>query len=121
MRFKRVNDASELGVFKDVVDLQVVDNKIEAITLKHNGEELRIVRGETYSNDLKMMMQEPMVEVTKYRLSGTVGGMMPIVAEEFADENSALRKKETYEDKFYNVGTTLVVEPFIALVEPTKV
>jgi len=116
-----VDSTSDLGVFADLLDLQVTDGKIEAVTVKHGDEVLRIVRGETYSNDLKLLKQEPMIEVTKYRLTGVLGGDVPLIPEEFDDEADALRKKYLYEDKFYNVGTAIVIEPFITLAESTKV
>ncbi len=91
-RLISVKNASDLPeVFKGKVTFQVVDNNVEAVVFTEGDESIRIVNNGTYSNHLKILAQQPKKQVTKYKLSGTVGGLV-MQPELFESEDDADEK-----------------------------
>ena len=115
---KSVNELPE--AFKDVIQLQIVDNSIEALVVKLDGQELRITGTDTYSKNIKVLKEQPKKEVTKYKLSGTAGGLV-MQPEIFESEYEADEKRKNYEYKFNFGETDLKIEPVIEFVEEDKI
>ena len=75
-RLISIKAVSELPeAFKDKVSFQVVDNNVEAVVITLGEETLRIVGTDSYSKNVKVLKTQPKKEVTKYKLSGIVGGL----------------------------------------------
>lgn len=117
-RLISIKAVSELPeAFKDKVSFQVVDNNVEA-TL---GEEtLRIVGTDTYSKNVKVLKTQPKKEVTKYKLSGIVGGLT-MQPEMFESEHEADEKRKSYEYKFNFGEVELKIEPVVEYVDEEKI
>lgn len=78
-RFESVKDISALpSSLKEIVGFQVVDNKIEAITVNYNGESIRIVVEGTYSTSLKVLKEQEKQKVSKYNLRGKYAGLVEV-------------------------------------------
>ena len=78
-RFESVKDVSALpSSLKEIVCFQVVDNKIEAITVNYNGESIRIVVEGTYSTNLKVLKEQEKQKVSKYNLKGKYAGLVEV-------------------------------------------
>lgn len=88
-RLKTVNIQAELGEFNDILTLQTIDGKTEAIVVNYKGKELRIVVGGTYSNNLKCLIEEPQVEVIKYQVEGKIRNFINVKSELFDDKYAA--------------------------------
>jgi hypothetical protein len=117
----KIKDVNDLGVFKDIISLQVVDNKVEAIVVKAGKDELRIVKGDYYGNGLEILRQEPMQETKKFRVTGEYMGLqiVPKVFESEYDANSyiiSMNGKLPYDEEH-----SLVVEEFVEYTEGTKI
>lgn len=120
-RLISVEKASDLPeVFKDSVSFQVVDNKVEAILVTVGEETLRIVVKDTYSNTLKILTQQPKKQVTRYKLSGSVGGLV-MQPELFDQELEADAKRKSYEYKFDFDQVDLKIEPVVEFVDEEKI
>ena len=120
-RLISIKAVSELpGVFKDKVSFQVVDNNVEAAVITLGEETLRIVTNGTYSNHLKILAQQPKKEVTKYKLSGIVGGLT-MQPEMFESEYEADEKRKSYEYKFNFGEVELKIEPVVEYVDEEKI
>ena len=120
-RLISIKAASELPeTFKDKVSFQVVDNNVEAVVITLGEETLRIVTNGTYSNHLKILAQQPKKEVTKYKLSGVVGGLT-MQPEMFDSEHEADEKRKSYEYKFNFGEVELKIEPVVEFVEEDKI
>ena len=108
--------------FKDKVSSQVVDNNVEAVTFTVGEETLRIVTNGTYSNHLKILAQQPKKQVTKYKLSGVVGGLT--MQPEMFDSDSeyeADEKRKSYEYKSNFGEVELKIEPVVEYVDEEKI
>jgi hypothetical protein len=121
---KQIKDANDLGVFKDILDLQVVDGNIEAITIRLGEEgqhEIRIVASNSYSNYLKILTEE-FEETTRYKLHGSFMGMVDVY-ETFNDEYGATKRFHEYLVKADHDEEKcgLIVEPFIVLTSGTRI
>ena len=122
-RLISIKAVSELPeAFKDKVSFQVVDNNVEAVTFTVGEETLRIVTNGTYSNHLKILAQQPKKQVTKYKLSGVVGGLT--MQPEMFDSDSeyeADEKRKSYEYKFNFGEVELKIEPVVEYVDEEKI
>ena len=120
-RLISIKAVSELPeAFKDKVSFQVVDNNVEAVTFTVGEETLRIVTNGTYSNHLKILTQQPKKQVTKYKLSGVVGGLT-MQPEMFDSEHEADEKRKSYEYKFNFGEVELKIEPAVEYVDEEKI
>ena len=120
-RLISIKAVSELPeAFKDKVSFQVVDNNVEAVTFTVGEETLRIVNNGTYSNHLKILAQQPKKKVTKYKLSGIVGGLT-MQPEMFDSEHEADEKRKSYEYKFNFGEVELKIEPVVEYVDEEKI
>lgn len=115
---KTVSDLPE--AFKDKVSFQVVDNKVEAVIFTIGEESIRVVREGTYSNDLKILAQQPKKQVTRYKLSGSVGGLV-MQPEMFDEEVDAVAKSSHYARKFDSDQADLKIEPVVEFVDEEKI
>ena len=115
---KTVSDLPE--AFKDKVSFQVVDNKVEAVVFTLGEEILRVVVNSTYSNDLKILTQQPKKQVTRYKLSGSVGGLV-MQPEMFDSEAEADAKRKGYEYKFDFDQVDLKIDPVVEFVDEEKI
>ena len=115
---KSVNDLPD--VFKDKVQFQVTDNNVEAVVFTLGDETLRIATNGSYSNNLKVLQSQPKKEVTKYKLSGSAGGMT-MQPEMFDSEYDADEKRKGYERKFDYNEVDLKIEPVVEFVEEDKI
>ena len=115
---KTVSDLPE--AFKDKVSFQVVDNKVEAVVFTLGEEILRVVVNSTYSNDLKILTQQPKKQVTRYKLSGSVGGLV-MQPEMFDQELEADAKRKSYEYKFDFDQVDLKIDPVVEFVDEEKI
>ena len=107
-------------VFKDKVSFQVVDNNVEAVVITLGEETLRIVTNGTYSNHLKILTQQPKKQVTKYKLSGIVGGLT-MQPEMFDSEHKADERRKNYEYKLNFGEVELKIEPVVEYVDEEKI
>lgn len=114
---KTVSDLPE--AFKDKVSLQVVDNKVEAVIFTIGEESIRVVKDGTYSNDLKILTQQPKKQVTRYKLSGSVGGLV-MIPELFDQELEADAKRKSYEYKFDFDQVDLKIDPVVEFVDEER-
>ena len=120
-RLISIKAVSELPeAFKDKVSFQVVDNNVEAVVITLGEETLRIVTNGTYSNHLKILTQQPRKQVTKYKLSGIVGGLT-MQPEMFDSEYEADEKRKSYEYKFNFGEVELKIEPVVEYVDEEKI
>ena len=120
-RLISIKAVSELPeAFKDKVSFQVVDNNVEAVTFTVGEKTLRIVTNGIYSNHLKILTQQPKKEVTKYKLSGIVGGLT-MQPEMFDSEHEADEKRKSYEYKFNFGEVELKIEPVVEYVDEEKI
>lgn len=104
----------------DKVTLQVIDDRVEAVVVQIGEEFIRIVKGDAYSNNLKVLKLQPKKEVTRYKLIGKFLGMAD-VCEVFEDKHSADNRAYEYETKAGSQETGLTIEEFVALVDEDKI
>lgn len=120
-RLISVKTASDLPeVFKGKVTFQVVDNNVETVVFTEGEESIRIVTNGTYSNHLKILAQQPKKQVTKYKLSGTVCGIV-MQPEIFESEYDAEEKRKNYEYKLNFDEVDLKIEPVVEFVDEEKI
>lgn len=115
---KSVNDLPDK--FKEVISFQVVDNAIEAIVITVGEESVRVTGSGSYSNTLKVLAEQPKKQVTKYKLSGTVGGLV-MQPEVYDSQDDADEKRRNYEYKFNFGELDLKIEPVVEFVEEDKI
>ena len=101
---------------KEIIKLQVQDNKIEAVVIKLGDEYIRITKGGTYSDDLKITKEQPKKEVKKWKVSGEVL-FTEIVPKVFKTLSEAERFKEDMESKVNYTQSALKIEEFVELVD----
>ena len=101
---------------KEIVKLQVQDNKIEAVVIKLGNEYVRITKGGTYSDDLKITKEQPKKEVKKWKVSGTVLES-EIVPKIFNSEREAESFKHDTESRVNYNQSDLKIEEFVELVD----
>ena len=120
-RLISIKAVSELPeAFKDKVSFQVVDNNVEAVVITLGEETLRIVGTDSYSKNVKVLKTQPKKEVTKYKLSGIVGGLT-MQPEMFDSEYEADEKRKSYEYKFNFGEVGLKIEPVVEYVDEEKI
>lgn len=121
MRLIKVKDSNDLGVFKDIIDIQVVDGNIEAVTINKDGKELRITSAGSYTNAIKLLVEEPKQERKMFRVKGYYMGMNT-VPKEFDDEYEAKQYIIEMNGKLpYGEEHSLEVEEFTVLVDLTNI
>lgn len=125
-RLKTVSTQTELGEFNDILTLQTIDGKTEAIVVKYKDKELRIVVGETYSNSLKCLIEEPKVEVIKYQVEGKIRNVIEVKSELFDDKYQAQNHFEVVlsaagVDSWHKDDHTVEVKEVIVLVDADKI
>lgn len=119
-RLISIKAASDLpSEFKDKIELQIVDNAIEAVVLKINGQSVRIVGTDNYSKNVKILTAQPKKEVTKYRLVGKVADL-DVQPQTYDTEREAEEAKRKYDSKF-DYDTNLVIESIVELVDEDKI
>lgn len=120
-RLISIKAVSELPeAFKDKVSFQVVDNNVEAVVITLGEETLRIVGTDSYSKNVKVLKTQPKKQVTKYKLSGIVGGLT-MQPEMFDSEYEADEKRKSYEYKFNFGEVELKIEPVVEYVDEEKI
>ena len=119
-RLISIKAASDLpSEFKDKIELQIVDNAIEAVVLKINGQSIRIVGTDAYNKNVKILAAQPKKEVTKYRLIGKVSDL-DVQPQTYDTECEAEDAKRKYDSKF-DYDTDLTIEPVVELVDEAKI
>ena len=119
-RLISIKAASDLpSEFKDKIELQIVDNAIEAVVLKINGQSVRIVGTDNYSKNVKILTAQPKKEVTKYRLVGKVADL-DVQPQTYDTEREAEEAKRKYDSRF-DYDTNLVIESVVELVDEDKI
>ena len=119
-RLISIKTASDLpSEFKDKIELQIVDNAIEAVVLKINGQSVRIVGTDNYSKNVKILTAQPKKEVTRYRLVGKVADL-DVQPQTYDTEHEAEEAKRKYDSKF-DYDTNLVIESVVELVDEDKI
>lgn len=88
MRFEKVTKQTDLPELGITITLQVVDNKVEAVTIGEGDISIRIVSGGSYSNELKVLKPESKQAKTVFVVSGKLLGISD-VREEFDDKHDA--------------------------------
>ena len=101
---------------KEIVKLQVQDNKIEAVVIKLGDEYVRITKSGTYTDELKITKEQPKKEVKKWKVFGEV-----LSAEIVPKVFKTLPKAESFKyDTEYRVNinqSDLYIEEFVELVD----
>lgn len=121
MRMTKIKDTNDLGVFKDIVTLQVVDGHVEAVIVKCGNEEIRITKPEGYSTTLAILKQEPLQETKKFRVTGEYMGLQ-ILPKVFDEEYDANQYIVSMNGKLpYGEDHSLTVEEFAEYAEGTKI
>ena len=119
-RLISIKAASDLpSEFKDKIELQIVDNAIEAVVLKINGQSVRIVGTDNYSKNVKILTAQPKKEVTKYRLVGKVADL-EVQPQTYDTEYEAEEAKRKYDSKF-DYDTNLTIESVVEFVDEDKI
>ena len=119
-RLISIKAASDLpSEFKDKIELQIVDNAIEAVVFKINDQSLRIVGTDNYSKNVKILTAQPKKEVTRYRLVGKVADL-DVQPQTYDTEYEAEEAKRKYDSKF-DYDTNLVIESVVELVDEDKI
>jgi hypothetical protein len=80
----------------------------------------RIVGTDSYSKNVKVLKTQPKKQVTKYKLSGIVGGLT-MQPEMFDSEHEADEKRKNYEYKFNFGEVELKIEPVVEYVDEEKI
>ena len=95
LKLRQVKDENEIKLIGVSVELQQIDTNIEAVVIRDiEGNYIRIVKGESYSNTLKVLVEQPKEYKTYYSLvvKQDDGG---ILGYEFDSEDEAKRKGES--------------------------
>ena len=101
---------------KEIVKLQVQDNKIEAVVIKLGDEYVRITKSGTYTDELKITKEQPKKEVKKWKVSGEVL-FTEIVPKVFKTLSEAENFKCDMESKVRLDQSDLKIEEFVELVD----
>lgn len=101
---------------KEIVKLQVQDNKIEAVVIKLGNEYVRITKSGAYTDELKITKEQPKKEVKKWKVSGEVlfTEIVPKVFNTFSDAENF---KYDMESKVRLDQSDLKIEEFVELVD----
>lgn len=101
---------------KEIVKLQVQDNKIEAVVIKLGDEYIRITKSGTYTDELKITKEQPKKEVKKWKVFGEVLSA-EIVPKVFKTLSEAESFKYSMESTVNLVQSKLEIEEFVELVD----
>ena len=101
---------------KEIVKLQVQDNKIEAVVIKLGDEYVRITKSGTYTDELKITKEQPKKEVKKWKVFGEVLSA-EIVPKVFKTLSEAESFKYSMESTVNLVQSKLEIEEFVELVD----
>ena len=117
IRLVTINKQQEIpDNLKEIVKLQVQDNKIEAVVIKLGNEYVRITKSGAYTDELKITKEQPKKEVKKWKVSGTVLDS-EIVPKIFNSEREAESFKYDMESKVRLDQSDLKIEEFVELVD----
>ena len=101
---------------KEIVKLQVQDNKIEAVVIKLGDEYVRITKSGAYTDELKITKEQPKKEVKKWKVFGEVLSA-EIVPKVFKTLSEAESFKYSMESTVNLVQSKLEIEEFVELVD----
>ena len=101
---------------KEIVKLQVQDNKIEAVVIKIGDEYVRITKSGAYTDELKITKEQPKKEVKKWKVFGEVLSA-EIVPKVFKTLSEAESFKYSMESTVNLVQSKLEIEEFVELVD----
>ena len=101
---------------KEIVKLQVQDNKIEAVVIKLGDEYVRITKSGTYTDELKITKEQPKKEVKKWKVFGEVLSA-EIVPKVFKTLPEAESFKYDTESRVNSNQSDLYIEEFVELVD----
>ena len=101
---------------KEIVKLQVQDNKIEAVVIKLGDEYVRITKSGTYTDELKITKEQPKKEVKKWKVFGEVLSA-EIVPKVFKTLPEAESFKYDTESRVNFNQSDLYIEEFVELVD----
>lgn len=121
MRYTKITDVKELPTsLKEIVKLQVVDGSVEAVEIKVGNDMLRIVKADAYNSNLKLLTPQPMKEVVKWIVSGSISDVS-IAEKEFESDFDAQNFINQKKTDFYCNSVDLTISPKSVFVEETKV
>ena len=101
---------------KEIVKLQVQDNKIESVVIKIGDEYVRITKNGTYTDELKITKEQPKKEVKKWKVFGEVLSA-EIVPKVFKTLSEAESFKYDTESRVNSNQSDLYIEEFVELVD----
>ena len=101
---------------KEIVKLQVQDNKIEAVVIKIGDEYVRITKSGAYTDELKITKEQPKKEVKKWKVFGEVLSA-EIVPKVFKTLPEAESFKYDTESRVNSNQSDLYIEEFVELVD----
>ena len=101
---------------KEIVKLQVQDNKIESVVIKIGDEYVRITKNGTYTDELKITKEQPKKEVKKWKVFGEVLSA-EIVPKVFKTLSEAESFKYDTESRVNFNQSDLYIEEFVELVD----
>lgn len=93
-RYVTIKSESDIPIdLKGSVSFQIADGNVEAVVVKVGESFIRIVKADSYGNNLKVLTNAPQKEVTKYRIVGEFLGV--------ASVNEVFTKKSDADDKYH--------------------
>lgn len=82
------------------VQLQIIDNKIEAIVVSdEDGNSIRIVNSGNYTNTLKVLKPEPLSQRQVWVITGKLFGLAEFNEEKFTDDYAANARLSQIKDE----------------------
>jgi len=106
-RYVKIRSVEDIpGTIRDLVHLQIVDDKVEAVEVKVGDDFIRIVKNGTYTDDLKVLKTANKERKLKYKVKGTIYGV-EITPKEFNDvlDAESFILEHAYRDADLNVYT----------------
>lgn len=124
MTARLITITDEQGIpesLKSIISMQIVDNKVEAVVVKLDNDYIRITKGGTYTDTLKVMTEQPKIEVSKWKLHGKFAGLVE-VEEMFDSEYEANNRKSEYLSSLNHYSEDgLIVTEVKVLVDEVKI
>lgn len=124
MTARLITITNEQGIpesLKSIISMQIVDNKVEAIVVKSDNDYIRITKNDGYSSTLKVMTEQPKIEVSKWKLHGKFAGLVE-VEEMFDSEYEATNRKSEYFNSLNHYSEDgLVITEVKVLVDEVKI
>lgn len=124
MRMIKVDNQRDLPDLGVKVDLQIVDNKVEAVVITgQGGDVVRICVGCSYSNSIKILVEQPLEDKEVWVVEGRLLGLIDYTSEEFEEEYSAKDHLNAIERKhnLYGEDLGVAVVKKIVKVKPTVI